>query len=391
MNGIRIKQVTDGVQKYVTDTFSGEIKVAKDLTSFSVDFGNVSPDENYIVEYRVSVNKIRESYENTATFSSDEVSHTDIVMAESYIVDHQAKLLTKKVSQERITTETKELGYNLALFAKEGPISVGSIIEDQLADTVRYGRMQDSDYFEAHYDEANNRVSFEVVKEIPFGSTEFIDFTVTPVGTLNDQETIENTASISFLDSDYYSNTVRTVVDGTGSAIVTKVDMDDETNILSGAVFKLLDGEGTLIKENLTTDRAGKIVLSELAIGAYTLVETSAPDNYILDISPINFEIRSENIMVPLEIVVENKREAAGGIEHDELPEQEDPILELPVNEDPSMPIVNKPDKDPEILEEFLDSDGPGKDSLKPGVIRGIVPEKKSRGMERSRYCYSTI
>lgn len=44
----------------------------------------------------------------------------------------------------------------------------------------------------------------------------------------------------------------------TGSAIVTKVDMDDVTHALSGAVFKLLDGEGILLKENLTMDNAGK-------------------------------------------------------------------------------------------------------------------------------------
>ena len=76
----------------------------------------------------------------------------------------------------------------------------------------------------------------------------------------------------------------------TGSVILTKVD-ESSNKGLKGAQFKLLDSENNTIKSDLETDDSGKINVSELAPGDYQFIETKAPQDYILDATPIDFTI----------------------------------------------------------------------------------------------------
>nr|WP_249316973.1 SpaA isopeptide-forming pilin-related protein [Bacillus sp. FJAT-50079] len=113
----------------------------------------------------------------------------------------------------------------------------------------------------------------------------------------------------------------------TGSVELIKVDSEDSTITLSGAVFNLLDEVGNIIAEGLTTDEAGKIIVNHLKPGNYQFVEIKAPTNYILDQTPLAFEIvmgQNEKI----QIIKANTRE----------------LVEKPVKpEEPTAP--NKPDK----------------------------------------------
>ncbi|HCW6743013.1 TPA: MucBP domain-containing protein [Listeria monocytogenes] len=75
-----------------------------------------------------------------------------------------------------------------------------------------------------------------------------------------------------------------------GSVVLTK--QDDVTKAgLADAEFELQDSAGTKLRENLITDTAGKLELTNLAPGNYQLVETAAPIGYVLDATPVTFTV----------------------------------------------------------------------------------------------------
>ncbi len=77
----------------------------------------------------------------------------------------------------------------------------------------------------------------------------------------------------------------------TGSVQLIKVDQDNHEVTLEGAVFELQDSEGNMLQEGLTTDASGKLIVEDLKPGTYQFVETTAPEHYQLDDTPIVFTI----------------------------------------------------------------------------------------------------
>ena len=75
-----------------------------------------------------------------------------------------------------------------------------------------------------------------------------------------------------------------------GAVELTKVD-DIDGAILEGAVFKIVDQNGLDVRTDLTTDKDGKISVSDLRPGDYQFVETKAPTHYDLNQNPINFTV----------------------------------------------------------------------------------------------------
>ncbi|MGN7312420.1 SpaA isopeptide-forming pilin-related protein [Alkalicoccobacillus gibsonii] len=76
-----------------------------------------------------------------------------------------------------------------------------------------------------------------------------------------------------------------------GSVQLTKVNLHRSTEKLEAAEFKVLNTDGETLLEGLTTDEEGVLVVESLAPGNYFFVETKAPIDYVLDGSPIPFEI----------------------------------------------------------------------------------------------------
>ncbi|SIS64905.1 SpaA isopeptide-forming pilin-related protein [Salimicrobium flavidum] len=93
----------------------------------------------------------------------------------------------------------------------------------------------------------------------------------------------------------------------TTSVNLTKVDEEDTDLRLDGAVFTLLDEEGEVVEEGLETDEEGKIVVENLKPGAYSFIETKAPEGYVLDETPQEFTI-AEGQREEEEVTVKNER-----------------------------------------------------------------------------------
>ncbi|MGM0340156.1 SpaA isopeptide-forming pilin-related protein [Enterococcus sp. AZ007] len=79
-------------------------------------------------------------------------------------------------------------------------------------------------------------------------------------------------------------------IDYKGSAVLKKADTDGTA--LEGAVFDVVDANGTKIGETLSSsDEDGKVTVTGLAPGKYSFIEQKAPDGYIINTDPIPFEI----------------------------------------------------------------------------------------------------
>ncbi|RDU22307.1 SpaA isopeptide-forming pilin-related protein [Anaerosacchariphilus polymeriproducens] len=81
-----------------------------------------------------------------------------------------------------------------------------------------------------------------------------------------------------------------------GRITLVKHEFKNRDKELQGAIFKLQKKElGTYVdvegKTNLITDKNGKIVVEDLLPGEYQFIETKAPEGYLLDKTPIVFQI----------------------------------------------------------------------------------------------------
>ncbi|MED2435600.1 SpaA isopeptide-forming pilin-related protein [Bacillus thuringiensis] len=125
-----------------------------------------------------------------------------------------------------------------------------------------------------------------VVDELPPGDYEFIetkapehyDLNKTPIKftVKKGQEKIASVTATNSLTK--------------GAVELTKVDDIDGTT-LEGAIFKIVDMDGKDVRSDLTTDKDGKISVSDLRPGDYQFIETKAPKHYDLNQNPIKFTI----------------------------------------------------------------------------------------------------
>ncbi len=73
-----------------------------------------------------------------------------------------------------------------------------------------------------------------------------------------------------------------------GGVQITKVDADEPSKKLSGAVFELRDKQNNIVKQGATNEK-GELIFAPLAVGEYTLREITAPSGY--DKSEVSYTI----------------------------------------------------------------------------------------------------
>ncbi|MDQ0918681.1 collagen binding domain-containing protein [Paenibacillus sp. V4I5] len=131
----------------------------------------------------------------------------------------------------------------------------------------------------------------------------------------NDQETVSNKVSFSGKNSTTVTKeTVKDILVGVssgsgtgsgdrGSLTIKKVDLANNTLLLSGATFELYRkiGQEKDIIRSLTTNETGKVVFSGLLAGDYIVKEQVAPQGYVLDAIDRTITLRAaENLNVTI-------------------------------------------------------------------------------------------
>lgn len=152
------------------------------------------------------------------------------------------------------------------------------------------------------------------VTDLPMGAYRFVELSAPEgyeLGTVPVEFTLVEDAP--GLEVAVTATNVKTPV--LGRALLTKVDADDATTVLVGAVFKLeqhlSDGTWAVVDgfDALATNDEGIIEVHGLPVGSYRFVETAAPEGYVLDETPVEFgvevgqpeqvELTVENAPVP--------------------------------------------------------------------------------------------
>ncbi|SMD71490.1 dihydroorotate dehydrogenase electron transfer subunit [Bacillus mobilis] len=158
-----------------------------------------------------------------------------------------------------------------------------------------------------------------------------------------------------------------------GAVELTKID-DIDNSTLEGAVFKIVDMNGNDVRSNLTTDKDGKISVSDLRPGDYQFVETKAPTGYDLSAKPIPFTITKGQSQVTSVTALNSL--TTGAMELTKVDMDHHGTLEGA--------IFNILDQDGKVVREGLQTDGHGKlivNDLKPGNYQ-LVETKAPAGYQ---------
>ncbi|MBG9827976.1 SpaA isopeptide-forming pilin-related protein [Bacillus wiedmannii] len=133
-----------------------------------------------------------------------------------------------------------------------------------------------------------------------------------------------------------------------GSVEITKIDKDSQT-ALKGVVFEVRDEKDKVVKE-VTTDKEGKVNVSDLSVGKYKLVETKSLPGYKKLKEPVSFEI-TKGMTKVLSLKVENEQLDKGSIEITKVDKDSQKVLKGVVFE-------VQDEKDKVVKEVTTDKDG---------------------------------
>ena len=91
-----------------------------------------------------------------------------------------------------------------------------------------------------------------------------------------------------------------------GRVRLTKIQKNNESIKLPGAVYSLYDSNGTLIRDNIITDANGEAMIENLSWNSYYLQEKNPPEGYSLSDEKIRFSVNAGNCSIIQELTAED-------------------------------------------------------------------------------------
>ncbi|PLW60199.1 SpaA isopeptide-forming pilin-related protein [Lactococcus lactis] len=252
-------QALEGAIFKVVDADGKTVK--ENLTSDKdgkVSIDGLAPGDYSFVETQATSGYILNTTPANFTISSEEEGEQKVVIASDNFINYQG-------SAELIKHDSKGQALEGAVFK----------VIDADGKTVKENLTSDKD----------GKVSIDGLSP---GDYSFVE-TQAPTGYILNTSQVDFTISAKEEGQPHVVVASDNFINYQGSAELIK--HDSKGNSLSGAVFKVIDADGQTVKENLVSDKEGKVLIKDLVPGKYSFVETQAPTGYILNTSQVDFTI----------------------------------------------------------------------------------------------------
>lgn len=239
--------------------------------------------KQYQIEYSTVVTKATGSIVNAATFEGTEVSSSDSGA-------HETKTFNISQSSSATGTGSSPRG---SIRIEKVDLATGKLITDTSAKFELYYLLNENEVIVGESaKETNNGVL--IYNSVPINKDYYLREIEAPTGYLSGETTKPIKIAKGSITAAGQTATVKVENEKIEKELrITKVDMDNSSVKLSGAIFNLYHISSTdpLVRKqvggNYTTDSSGVVTIGGLEDGDYELEEITAPVNYQLPVNRI--------------------------------------------------------------------------------------------------------